>query len=205
LLAALTQVPAPAPQFFEYATGLHDVWLLPEAACDFSAPGARELSPSTASNYTHALDAPGTFVFACSLGKHCDAGMLLTVTVAPAGAPAGEPAAPAGEPAAPALGGGRAAAAAAAVDLPLPGLVAWDGAEGACGPPAAAAFDGFGPGAVTVACRSPALALAPGDNIFPSVPLPNPYPPERVLLLQAAATVVDAETGAPVPQDILYL
>ncbi len=153
----------------------------------------RELSPATASNYTHALDAPGTFVFACSLSKHCNAGMLLTVNVAPAGAaPAGEPAAPAG-------------AAAGAIDFPLPGLVAWDGAEGACGPPAAAAVDGFGPGAVTVACRAPALSLAPGDNIFPSVPLPNPYPPERVLLLQASAAILDAETGLPVPQDVLYL
>ena len=49
------------------------------------------------------------------------------------------------------------------------------------------------------------LSLAPGDNIFPSVPLPNPYPPERVLLLQASAAILDAETGLPVPQDVLYL
>jgi hypothetical protein len=57
-------------------------------------PGARELSPATASNYTHPLDVPGTFVLACSLSKHCDAGMLLTANAAPAGAaPAGAPSA----------------------------------------------------------------------------------------------------------------
>ena len=59
--------------------------------------------------------------------------MLLTVTVAPAGAPAAS-----------------APAAAGAIDFPgVEGLVPWDGREGECDASVAAAFDGFGPGAVT--------------------------------------------------------
>jgi hypothetical protein len=95
---------------FSYAPGLHDVWRLPAAGCDFGAPGAAEVGAPSVARAVVRLEKDGPAFFACSTVGHCAAGQVLEVDVRPAGAD----------------GGGAAAAA-----TPTPA------AGGACGTPEA--------------------------------------------------------------------
>jgi hypothetical protein len=169
-------------QTFNYKSGVHDVWLLPSAECNFDAPGAKLVGPPATGNYVATLDKPGTYYYACSVVGHCDAGQFLEVNVAAAGAPAAASARPTFPP---------------KLDDSVP--------AGKCSEPAIinAATNEY-----LVSCRSPAVSLAPGDNIYPDILLPNPYPKpsvsQEVILETVAAEIVD-ENGTSVPLSEVYL
>ena len=168
-------------QEFSYLSGVHDVWSVPDATCDFEASGAEEVGALANSVYSQKLDAPGTYYFACSTVGHCEAGQLLEVNVQ---GREGEG------------GGGGGGGGNSGVD----GAV---GGGGLCS--AAVPVENSVDGAVVVTCRSEAIRLSPGDNVYPTIPLPSPYPEDTtVVILSVAAEVVDAD-GRPVPLSEVYL
>lgn len=164
-------------QTFNYMSGLHDVWALPTSACDFSANGAKLLSPTTQSTYQAKLDKPGNYYFGCSINGHCQAGMLLRVSVG---------------------------------NVSTGGLIpqrqqqqdSVSSTPGSCSAPVVDKSTGL----TSVSCRSPGVKLAPGDNKFPSVLLPNPYPTDGapVVLYTLSGEVTDA-SGRSVPLSEVYL
>lgn len=125
-----------------------------------------------------ALDKPGKYFYACSIIGHCDAGQILEVNVAAVGEPEVAPA-PAPEK----------------EKTPV----------GSCTAPKV--IDAT-TNEVSVLCRSPPINMAPGDNIYPDILLPNPYPApseaEEVILQTVSSEIVDA-TGASVPLSEVYL
>ncbi|KAL4542115.1 hypothetical protein Ndes2526B_g06598 [Nannochloris sp. 'desiccata'] len=163
---------------FKYKSGVHDVWLLPSTECNFDAPGAELVGPPSAGSYVATLDKPGKYFYSCSVVGHCNAGQVLEVNVAAAGEPEVAPA-PASEK----------------EDTPV----------GSC---SAQKVINATTNEVFVSCRSPAINLAPGDNVYPDILLPNPYPApseaEEVILQTVSAEIVDAN-GAPVPLSEVYL
>jgi hypothetical protein len=168
-------------QSFTYKSGVHDVWSLPSAECNFDAPGAKLVGPPSAGSYVATLDKPGKYYYACSVIGHCDAGQFLEVNVAPAGTPEAAPA--------PAM------APKPAENKPL----------GECSAPVVVNAT---TNEVFVSCRSPAVSLSPGDNRYPDILLPNPYPTpseaQEVILETVSAEIVDAN-GTPVPLTEVYL
>jgi hypothetical protein len=172
-------------------SGVHDVWLMPSTECDFAAPGAKELSPASAAQYTATLTAPGTFYYACSFPGHCDAGQVLSVTVSEnnsQGADACQPSPPSPPLPTP-------------VQPPPNGNAPTSPKGGTCAPPTTDPATGL----VTVSCLTPAVALAPGDNVYPNVALPNAYPVDgEVAVVALSADVVDA-TGRAVPLNEVIL
>ena len=163
---------------------MHDVWQLPASKCDFKAPGAKLVGSPSAGSAKVDLSNPGTYYFACSFTGHCDAGQILEVIVASGTSAGNSPTTQPGN------GAGGPAAGTSLGECTAPEQV--DAATGE----------------VKVSCRSPAVSLAPGDNIFPDILLPNPYPspttsPE-VILKTVTAEVLD-ETGRAVPLSEVYL
>jgi Stress up-regulated Nod 19 len=159
------------------------VWLLPSPECNFDAPGAKLVGPPTTGSYVATLDTPGKYYYACSVVGHCDAGQFLEVNVAAAG----EPAVSAPKPA----------------TSPKP--VEENKPVGSCSSPTTLNAT---TNEVFVSCRSPPISLAPGDNVYPDILLPNPYPApstaEEVILETVSAEVVD-EIGTPVALSEVYL
>lgn len=152
--------------------GVHDVWTLPSETCEFTpANGAKLVSPANQSPYTHTLSAPGDVIFGCSIASHCTAGMLLKVTVRPEGTPK------------PPLG----------VRPPPSAGVASE--EGTCSTPLTDTETGL----TTVNCMSPGVELAPGDNEYPTIPLPLAFPPDRSVAIHTLSAEVVDGTGRPVP------
>jgi hypothetical protein len=124
----------PHTQVFNYITGIHDVWILPEANCDFNpVSGAELVGPATESSYRYNVLREGIIHFGCSIVGHCEAGMLLTVMASKAE-----------------FGGNDSKAASPPPPPPRP--------EGSCSEPEA--LEG---GLVFVSCLSPPVMLAPGD------------------------------------------
>jgi len=66
---------------FQFSTGSHDVWSLPDnnaySQCDLSAAS----SLSEDGPYTWTASSTGTFYMACSFSGHCNGGMKIQVTV----------------------------------------------------------------------------------------------------------------------------
>ncbi len=171
-------VEAGDPVTFEYRSGIHDVWSMSGPACDFV--GATRVDESGASNYTVQLSEPGTYYYACSTAGHCDAGQKITIQVVDGSSLSndqdsrGEKEEEEEEE---------------------------EEEEGAC---VAAVPSPALAGYVMVSCRSRALSLSPGDNIYPDIPLPSPYVDDVVVVKAVAAEIVDA-SGRPVPLSEVYL
>lgn len=134
----------PLLQVFSYTPGVHDVWLLPGPTCDFQAPGAEEVSTAGRNTYTAELDKAGVRYYACSIVGHCDAGMLLKVNVSAAGST-------------PVI----------SRPAPVPSDEGTQSREGVCSEPTTDTATGI----VSVSCLSPPVSLAPGDNIYPNIPM----------------------------------
>jgi hypothetical protein len=197
--------PPPHPaalQAFSFTSGLHDVWLLPSPDCDFEAAGAMQLSAPNENVFNQTLLEAGTFYYSCSITGHCQAGQLLTVNVAAFGA-APAPASDDAEALAPgpAEEEGMLAEGPAAGPTAAPAEPAVPTQGGECGPPLLNPLTGFS----TVSCLSPGVTLSPGDNVYPDLPLPSPYPANvTVELSTVSGQMVDA-TGRAVPLEEVYL
>eukprot|EP00536_Pseudo-nitzschia_multiseries_P006948 jgi/Psemu1/194213/e_gw1.154.62.1 len=67
---------------FSWSQGTHDVWIYPSGSCDETGKeqvGSFQDNPSTYT-FTEA-DAGNVITFVCDIGSHCEAGMLMDVTV----------------------------------------------------------------------------------------------------------------------------
>ncbi|WPT14353.1 hypothetical protein PSENEW3_00000483 [Picochlorum sp. SENEW3] len=171
---------------FEYRSGIHDVWSMRGATCDFE--GATRMDASGASSYTVQLTEPGTYYYACSTAGHCDAGQRITIQVVNGSSSASSSSSEQQDPT------GR-------QEEEEQDTNDTNGQQGACAAPVPSSTL---PGYVTVSCRSRALSLSPGDNIYPDVPLASPYVDDVVVVKAVAAEIVDA-SGRPVPLSEVYL
>lgn len=166
---------------FEYRSGIHDVWSMRGPTCDFV--GSTRMDESGASSYTVQLSEPGTYYYACSTAGHCDAGQKITIQV---------------------IDGSSSSSSSSEQQDPTGGGEEEGGDQGPQGACAAPVPSSTLPGYVTVSCRSRALSLSPGDNIYPDVPLTSPYVDDVVVVKAVAAEIVDA-SGRPVPLSEVYL
>ena len=67
---------------FRWSRGTHNVWIYPSGTCDPS--GGVEIGSINDNPTTYVFPenlAGSTVTFACEVGSHCDAGMLMNVTV----------------------------------------------------------------------------------------------------------------------------
>eukprot|EP00889_Picochlorum_renovo_P008749 jgi/Picre1/35779/NNA_003239.t1 len=139
------------------------------------------MDASGASSYTVKLTEPGTYYYACSTAGHCDAGQKITIQVV--------------------NGSSSSSSSSSKQQQQQQDTTNNNGQQGACAAPVPSSTL---PGYVTVSCRSRALSLSPGDNIYPDVPLASPYVDDVVVVKAVAADIVDA-SGRPVPLSEVYL
>eukprot|EP00890_Picochlorum_soloecismus_P000437 jgi/Picsp_1/1394/NSC_04873-R1_mtn19-like protein len=160
---------------FAYRAGIHDVWSLPEDSCNFEA-GSR-LDSAGSSSYTLQLNKSGTYYYGCSTVGHCDAGQILLVNVR-----------------------GSETSTVDQIDVEQEDPAKDEG--GFCSPPV---LMNESSEIYQVSCRSKGLALSPGDNIYPNIVLPSPYPKNGVVLLETVSAEIVDQTGRPVPLSDVYL
>ena len=152
------------------------MWLLPKGSCKFEE-GTR-LDSAGSSSYTLQLNKSGTYYYGCSTVGHCDAGQILQVNVRE-----------------------NNTSAATQIDDPDQEDATKD-TGGVCSPPV---LMNESSKIYQVSCRSKGLALSPGDNIYPNIALPSPYPASAVVLLKTVSAEIIDQTGRPVPLSEVYL
>lgn len=163
-------------QVFTYRSGIHDVWELPDGGCNFDSPEAREVGPRTQGTAKVQLNDPGTYYFACKTIGHCEAGQRLQINVLERGN-----------------------------DLTTSPPIVPDEIPPMDGKADECVSSDLGNGEVFVTCRSSALSLKPGDNIYPTIPLPSPYPSDETVFLKTVSAEIVDGSGRPVPLSEVYL
>ncbi|CDP10429.1 unnamed protein product [Coffea canephora] len=154
---------------FNFATGAHDVAVVPKASYD-GCTSSNPISLQTVGPARINLTSPGQAYFICTFGQHCSLGQKLTVSVSGASTPSTTPAPPTSAPA-------PAKTPAAATPAPAPKTPAGPAPTPASVPaPSPASVPSSSPAPGPGGAPTPSSAPGPGGTPAPTPTSPSGAP-----------------------------